>query len=84
MDTREKLTEELIEDTATLIAEYNPQLADAWRSKPFKRVDLAYAFARGFVKNEEDDINPIASIVIQASLLDQQVRKIEMEAEEQL
>ena len=69
------MQEKLIQEAADLIAKFNPQLAKAWMLKPFNRVNMAYAFAAGFAKSDDDDINENASIVIQVALLDRELRK---------
>jgi hypothetical protein len=66
--------QEIINQAADLIAKFNPQLAKAWMSQPFNRVNLAYAFAAGFAKSETDDINENAALVIRVALLDREMR----------
>jgi hypothetical protein len=67
--------QETINQAADLIAQVNPQLAKAWKAQPFNRLNIAYAFAAGFAKSDEDDINEIASLVIRVALLDREMRK---------
>jgi hypothetical protein len=71
----------LIRQSSLLIAEFNPQLAKVWDSKPFSRVETAYAFARGF---KGDDIHPAASAVIRAALMERDLRKEKYAAIEKL
>jgi hypothetical protein len=67
-------TADIIADAAALIATYNPALADCFRNEPFRRVNLALAFAAGFRKSVNDDIHPTASMVLRVAYLDRQTR----------
>jgi hypothetical protein len=59
---------------ASIIAEYNSALAKCFINEPFRRIDLAMAFARGFAKNATDDIHPAASLVLRVAYLDRENR----------
>ena len=65
---------DIINDAASLIADYNPSLAAMFINQPFKRVDIACAFSRGFVKSPGDDMPKVASIVIRIAMLDKEIR----------
>ena len=65
----------LITNTAAIIANYNPTLANLFINQPLRRVDLAYAFAAGFNKNEYGDIHPVAMLVIRAAYFDRDERQ---------
>ena len=65
----------IITEAAAIIRKYNPRLAAEFIASPFRRVDLAHAFARGFVKNESDDVHPLGSLVIRVALADRQARQ---------
>lgn len=67
--------QETINQAAALIAQFNPKLAKAFKSQPFNRVNMAYAFASGFAKSADDDINETASLVIRVAILDREMRK---------
>lgn len=64
----------LINEAVNIINQYNPKLAKAWKSQPFKRLTFARAFAVGFVNSPEDDIHPDASRVFEISILDRDSR----------
>jgi len=64
----------LVEETAELLESFSPELAEAWRSNPFGRVNLAFAFAAGFAKDPSDDVHPTASLVVQVALKDRESR----------
>lgn len=70
----EKL-EQLVREAADLLRPFSQDLADAFLSDPFRRVDLAFAFASGFAKDETDDVHPTASLVIQVALFDRDSRR---------
>ena len=67
--------EELIEGTVALIAQYSPACAEAFRTQPFRRLLLARAFCRGFVKNAEDDIHPDGELVLRVAMMDKDHRE---------
>lgn len=67
--------ENLIKEAAGLISEYDRDLARIFESQPFNRVSIARAFARGLVRNEEDDIHPAADLVLRVAIMDQESRK---------
>lgn len=66
----------LINETAALIAAYNPQLAAAFIAQPFRRVDLARSFAVGFVQDVEDDVHPVAAAVLRVAYADRDARRL--------
>ena len=66
--------QDLITYTANLIRDFDNDLADAFLNDTFRRVDLAFAFAKGFAKNDTDDVHPTASLVIQVALFDRRSR----------
>lgn len=61
--------------TAATIRQYNPTLADCYLRQPFRRVDLAYAFAAGFKVNQWGDAPKVAVEVIRAALADREARR---------
>lgn len=65
----------IINKAAGLIRKFDPALAQAWVDQPFRRVDLATAFARGFANDECDDVNPTADLVLQISFWDRDMRQ---------
>jgi hypothetical protein len=67
---------DLINEAHSIILEYNPQLAQCWIDQPSRRVDLARAFGRGFVKNEGDDMPEFCWFVLRMALADQKLRKL--------
>lgn len=67
-NTEGKTMTDLINSAADIIRAYNPALADRWLSDPFRRQDLACAFAAGFAKSDDDDIHPHAAIVFRVAL----------------
>lgn len=64
-------TQALINETADVLRQHSPELADAWTNAPtsWKRIDLAHAVAAGYVSNGEDDVHPVASVVLRAAYL---------------
>ena len=62
-----------IEETAEVLEHFSADLAEAWRARPFRRMDLAFAFAAGFDKIE--DVHPTASLVIHVAELDREIRR---------
>jgi len=62
----------LINQAADLIKQYNPKLAIIWNTQPFNRVNAALAFAKGF---NGEDINATASLVLQVAYLDRDYRE---------
>ena len=73
LDRREALAqaklETLLDDTAALIAEFNPRLAPVWRkAMPSRRVQLSLAFAAGFPEGVN---HKTAKFVIGMAELDQ-------------
>jgi hypothetical protein len=63
-----------ISEAAEIIRMYNAQLAEMWMTQPFKRVEIANSFSRGFVKNEEDDAPAFCSLIIRIAYADQEYR----------
>jgi hypothetical protein len=62
-------------DTAAeILAHYSKDLARTWQLDPWRRVDVAYAFAAGMVDNPEEDVHPTASLIIRLALLDRALR----------
>ena len=59
----------LINNAARLIGQYNGQLAQMWLAKPFHRVQIAHAFAAGFAQGEDQDVHPDASLVLEVAFL---------------
>jgi len=68
---------DLIKETAAMIASYNPALAKAFASDPFRRVDLAHAFAAGFVRADHDDPHPAGLVAVKVAYFDRENRKLE-------
>lgn len=75
MKNKMNAMQDTINEAAELIAQYDPALANLWKSQPFNRVSMAYAFASGFAKDESDDIHPTAELVLRVALLDREMRK---------
>jgi len=65
-----------ISEAAEIIRMYNAQLAEAWMNQPFRRVDIASAFSRGFVVNPEDDAPAFCSIVLRIAYADKEMRQL--------
>lgn len=65
-----------ISTASDAIADFNPQLAEVFRDQPFQRVNAAKAFAAGFAKNPEDDIHPVAALVLEIALFDRAMRAL--------
>lgn len=65
---------DLINETAALIRQYNPRLAEAFINQPFRRVDLAQAFSRGFADSIGGDIHPAANAVLRVAYADRDAR----------
>ena len=61
--------------TAALIREYNPALANCWISQPFRRLDLARAFAAGFAADQYGELPAVCWTVIQSALADSESRR---------
>lgn len=64
----------LVNEAADVLRSFSEELAHAWLTQPFRRVDLALAFARGFVKNETDDPHPTGQLVLRVAFADRQYR----------
>ena len=68
--------QDLINEAAAIIKPYNAELAEAWKSQPFRRVNLARGFIYGFMAKAEDGEAPrFAWLVLRVALLDQRARK---------
>ena len=65
---------DLVEQTAQLLEGFSQELASAWRTQPFRRVDLAHAFAAGFVNDPSEDVHPTAMVVLEAAYRDRETR----------
>lgn len=63
-----------VAEAAAIIRTYNPALADCWLRQPFRRLDLARAFAAGFAVNEWGEAPPVAYEVIRVALADREAR----------
>ena len=61
--------------TAALIRQYNPALANCWMSQPYRRLDLARAFAAGFAADQYGEIPAVCWTVIQSALADREARR---------
>lgn len=61
--------------TASIIRTYNAALADCYIRQPFRRVDLAYAFAAGFATNQYGDLPSCCYEVIRLALADRESGK---------
>ncbi len=66
--------EATISEAAALIESYNPSLAACFRSQPFRRVDLARAFAAGFKPNEYGDLPRICYLILEVAYADKAAR----------
>jgi hypothetical protein len=62
-------------NTAALIRKYNPALADCWIRQPYRRLDLARAFAAGFSADEYGELPAICWTVIRSALADSEARR---------
>lgn len=67
--------QDIINSTVDILAKFSPDLAEMFRTQPFNRVDIAVAFAAGFVQNNSDDPNPIAMTVLKVAFLDRDSRR---------
>lgn len=65
----------LIQDTAALIADFDPALARAFAAQPANRVTLAHAFASGLVADPGDDPHPVGATVLRVAYLDREARQ---------
>lgn len=63
------------EKTAETIGKYNAALADCYLRQPFRRVDLARAFAAGFKPDKYGDVPSVCWEVVRSALADREVRK---------
>ena len=68
----------LITETAALIAKYDPQWAQKFVNEPFRRVEIATAFANGFLNGRpaDSDPHPHALLVVEVALLDRRARRL--------
>ena len=69
-------THAAVEAAAEVLQAFSADLANAWRTQPFNRVDLAVGFAAGFAKEDTDDVHPTAAAVEQVAFLDREVRQM--------
>ena len=69
---------DLIEQAAELIQPFSADLAAAFLADPFRRVDLALAFANGFANDVTDDIHPTAQLVLRVAFADRDLRAQEV------
>ena len=68
--------QQLINEAAAIIRQYNVALADAFLAQPFRRVELACAFSRGFVQNPEDDAPEFCNLVLRVAYADKEARRL--------
>jgi hypothetical protein len=61
--------------TAELIRQYNPALAECWIRQPYRRLDLANAFAAGFSEDQYGDLPAVCWAVIRSALADSEARQ---------
>lgn len=66
-----------VNEAANIMSQFSPEIAEMFRTQPFNRVDIAVAFAAGFVKNDSDDPNPTAMIVMKVAFMDRESRRIQ-------
>lgn len=77
-DTRRALVlQDAIEQSSRIISEYNPVLADCFLIEPWRRIDLAEAFARGF-----KDPPAFCAAIIRVAELDREIRQAAVTAPE--
>lgn len=62
----------VINEAFETINEYSPLLAHKWLNEPFNRFTIAQAFAQLLMKNPEDDIHPVANVILKIALLDRE------------
>ncbi len=65
-----------ITEAAALIEQYNPKLAYCFRAEPFRRIDLAHAFAAGFKTNEHGDAPEICHLILRVAYADRDARAL--------
>jgi len=65
----------IINDTVDILAKFSPDLAEMFRTQPFNRVDIAVAFAAGFVQNDNNDPNQTAMAVMKVAFMDRDSRR---------
>jgi hypothetical protein len=67
---------ELIKETADLIRQYDPALANLWLTQPFQRVGMAIAFANGFLHTGKKlgIDHPAAKVVMKVACADKRIR----------
>ena len=64
----------VIDRATDIIRHFSPDAADAFVAQPFARVDIAFAFAAGFTKDDSDDVHPAAAAVIDVAIRDRDIR----------
>ena len=69
----------MVYQASEVMRHFSSDLADAFLSQPHNRVDLASAFAAGFVQNPEDDAPDFANAVLRAAYADREERRSGME-----
>ncbi len=62
-------------NASEIIAMYNKPLATKFVNEPFNRINIARAFAAGFVNSAEDDAPTFCYTILEAALLDKEIRK---------
>ena len=68
-------TNDIITAAAAIIRNFSADLATAWVAQPFRRVDIAHAFAAGFNGGDTSkDVAKPASYVLQVAYVDRDVR----------
>jgi hypothetical protein len=70
------MMDDLIKEAASIIRDYDPALAEAFISNPFRRIDLACAFSSGFVKSPEDDAPEFCNIILRVAYADRDARRL--------
>jgi hypothetical protein len=66
--------QDVISSAAAIISKYNAELARCFLSQPFRRVEIAMAFSKGFEKSMGGDIHPAASLVLRVAYADRDMR----------
>ena len=70
---------DLLNSAADIIRGYNSDLASAFLAHPFRRVDIARAFSRGFVEREDQDPPEHCVLVLRVALADRENRRLNAE-----
>lgn len=61
--------------TADLIRKHNAAIADCYIRQPWRRVDLARAFAAGFKPDQYGDVPAVCWTVLRAAMADSESRR---------